>query len=88
MTADEALRMLEEEERKPQAKQKSGVLHNINLWLEYNDTYIKLQRHKFSRRAMSGHPGCRFMLKGWLIVWFFLALLCLYGASPLPAIPW
>ena len=88
MTADEALRMLEEEERKPQAKQKSGVLHNINLWLEYNDTYIKLQRHKFSRRAMANHPGCKFMRKGWLIVWFIFFLIYLYGISPLPAIPW
>lgn len=55
------------------------LLHKINLWLKYNDTYMEIRKNKQLYAHMQDDPGVKSMGRGWVIVWLIFAALAVYG---------
>lgn len=52
-------------------------LNNVNLWFEYNDTYIQMHKQGKINNVTAKTEGCKFMRKGWNIVLIIILLLSL-----------
>ncbi len=52
-------------------------------WHAYNDTYIGIQKNKRKRAAMHNDPGVRWMSRGWMIVFFIVAIIYCIGKIPM-----
>lgn len=55
------------------------LLHRINLWLNYQDTYMEIRKNKQLYAYMQDDPGVKFMRRGWAIVWLIFFALAAYG---------
>ena len=51
----------------------------LGLWLDYNDTYIKIQKGPRLRAAMQYDPGVKFMRRGWNIFFIILVIISIIG---------
>ena len=53
------------------------MFHNVNLWLNYNNTYIGIKKSGPKSYGTRDDPGVAFMKKGWRIFWIIIFVIAL-----------